>query len=447
MTAPRIVVRGATFSATRRTTFRKAFLAPWDPRVMEAWKYSVAYAQQEYEVDLHMAAVVINHHHLEATLRRPNLGAFLHRAHHDISCSVNTLMKHERYDAPKELWDKRSTHVMRELDAAAQASSGVYVYTNTVAAGLVARPEDMPDGAFDFGLWKTGGMLVKRPEFYFGKNRPSELWLRYTPPPLLMQAFDGDLDALVYHMRKVSEEAIRALREARKGRPPMGAAKLRDIHPWMEPKTLAERGGGLVPAFKVGARGIVGRRMAGDAAREVSGWRYEHRSTRLARVAVARGEREPSEEQVFPYGTYEERVLRGAPVAERPMEGAIVSAPGPLLEEVLADLRERPAGPGARAAVMDEVRAAWTEESAEVADHEELDLDEATRPARSSDVSEAAGEAEGASDAPRRPEPKVRHRFDPDEDRGGRPHPRRVITKRDRRRRKLRRRGRSDPPA
>jgi hypothetical protein len=69
----------------------------------------------------------------------------------------------------------------------------------------------------------------------------------------------------------------------------MGAARLREIQPWMEPKTLAGRGGGLVPAFEVGARGIVGRRMASDAAREVSGWRYEYRSTRLARVAATRG--------------------------------------------------------------------------------------------------------------------------------------------------------------
>jgi hypothetical protein len=226
----------------------------------------------------------------------------------------------------------------------------------------------------------------------------------------------------------------------------------------------------------VGARCIVGRRMAGDAAKEVTGWRRGHESVRVARLAIARAEAEKKQrgekgteseksentdgekkdELVFPYGTYGMRVFHGAPVEEQPMEGAIVSAPGPLLEEVLADLRERgrPADPSARAAVMavmDEVRAAWAEESAEVADHEDLDLDDATRPSRRG---AADGEAAPESDAPKkdpdakpeRPEPKVRHRFGRDEDRRGRPHPRRVITKRDRRRRKLRRRGRSDPP-
>jgi hypothetical protein len=278
-----------------------------------------------------------------------------------------------------------------------------------------------------------------------------------SPSPVLMHAFDGDIEALVHHMRRLSEEAIRAIHKARKGRPPMGPAKLRDLHPWMEPKTLVESGGQLVPAFKVGARGLVGKRIACDAAREVTGWRYEHEETRQTRLAIARGEAlaEGACEPVFPYGTYGARVFHAAPVAAQPMEGAIVAAPGPLLEEVMAEIaarRGQPVDIEARRRVLDEVRAAWAEEAAEVTEHEGLDFDETTRPRpRREDATnegEAKTERSAKNEGPERPEPKVRHRFDPDEDRAGRPHPRRLITKRDRRRRrKLRKRGRSDPPA
>jgi hypothetical protein len=463
VTAPRIVVRGATLSITRRTTFRKAFLAPWHPLVAQIWKYELAYIQHKYGLELHMAALVLNHHHIQGTLREANLGEILHRLHHDISCAINTLLKYERYDAPKELWDKRSTHVMRDLDAEAQASSASYMYANAVAAGLVDRPEHMPGGALHFGLWRAGGEAVKRPDIYLGKGRPSELELRLSPSPVLMQAFDGDIDALVHHMRRVSEEAIRAIHKARKGRAPMGPAKLCDLHPWMEPRTLVESGGGSVPAFKVGARGLIGKRIACDAAREVTGWRYEHEETRQARLAIARGEALPEGacEPVFPYGTYGARVFHGAPVAEQPMPGAIVAAPGPLLEEVMAEIaarRGQPSDVGARRRVLDEVRAAWAEEASEVAEHESLDFDETTRPRPRADAT-SEGDANTEADADNsssqpdadakteRPEPEVRHRFDPDEDHAGRPHPRRLITKRDRRRRKLRKRGRSDPPA
>jgi hypothetical protein len=44
VTEPRIVVSGATTALVRRTTMRKAFLAPWDPMVEDLWLYSLAYA-------------------------------------------------------------------------------------------------------------------------------------------------------------------------------------------------------------------------------------------------------------------------------------------------------------------------------------------------------------------------------------------------------------------
>lgn len=122
MTATRIVVKGATHALTRRTTFRKAFLAPWDPRVEQCWLYALADAQRLTGVAVHHGVRVVSHHHLSITLAEENLGAFLRRFHGEVSCAINALLARNRYDQPHNVFDGRSAHSMRLLDAAAQAS-------------------------------------------------------------------------------------------------------------------------------------------------------------------------------------------------------------------------------------------------------------------------------------------------------------------------------------
>jgi hypothetical protein len=433
VTSTRIVVRGATTTITRRTTFRKAFLAPWDPLVQQCWLYALADAQRVLRFAVHHTTLVVTHHHTSVTPEQPVLPEIMRRVHRNASCAINTLLARERYDAPRNVFDGRQAHAMRLIDAAAQASHLTYEHLNPVAAGLVARPEDMPGTVIDWGHWKSGGILVRRPDVYFGKNRPEQLWLELTPPPLLMRAFDCDLDALVYHMRRLSEDGLRALREKRT-RPPLGASKLQRMHPWMEPKTLAEPGGRLVPSFKSGAAGLAGARMRGQCGGEVHDFRGRHEHSRCERLAG-------NHDVVFPHGTYAMRVFHNAPV-EDPDPHAIVAQPGPLLREVFA---ERPdSDPTHRIEVLDEVRAAWRDEAAHVLALDSLDFDPASAPpsrrrASKSRTDSPASEPKQESDSaqePRptaRPEPRVRHRFDRVPE-GDAPHPRRIITKRDRRR-------------
>ena len=56
-------MRGACYALTRRTNFRKAFLAPWHPGVNQAWLFSLGYAQQETGFNLHCASNVVTHLH------------------------------------------------------------------------------------------------------------------------------------------------------------------------------------------------------------------------------------------------------------------------------------------------------------------------------------------------------------------------------------------------
>jgi len=154
------VVAGPTTAITRRTTLRKAILAPCHELVGDCFLYSLADAQQETDVEVHHSARVITHHHTGVTPTRDNLPEFLRRFHRDVSCSLHHLLCESGYDAPHELFDDRQAHLMRLLDAEAQASHLVYEYLNTVAAGLVQRPEHMPGTVLDFDLWKVGYIVV-----------------------------------------------------------------------------------------------------------------------------------------------------------------------------------------------------------------------------------------------------------------------------------------------
>jgi REP element-mobilizing transposase RayT len=419
VTATRIIVTGATTAITRRTNYRKAFLAPWDPMVQQIWLYALADAQRETGVAVHHGVCVINHHHLTVTPSTDNLPRFTRQLHHDVSCAINTLLIEHRYDAPRQVFDDRSSHQMRLLDAAAQASHLVYEYNNCVAAGLVQRPEHMPDHIFDFELWKRGFIEVQRPPRYFGKRREETLRLEVTPPPLLYQAFGGDMDRLVYHMTRLADHGTTALREARK-RPALGARFVQRLHPWSEPKTLRERGGERVPTFRIGARGILGRETNLAAAEETRRFRREHEEARQLRRAGDHAHE-------FPFGTYQMRVLHNAAVIAEPSPGAIVTQPGQLLCDVKAQLQaelpaqERETMQADSLRLVEEVRQAVAAEAADIC------ADEPYQPADAK-----PGPSADADEPTERPV-VVRRRFDKAEA-GDDLNARRVVTHRDQRR-------------
>lgn len=370
----RVTVSGATSAIARRCVLRKAFLAPWHPMVKEFWLYALAEAQRKLTVELHSTRLVLNHHHTIATPEGKVLPEFMRRVHRDTSCAINTLLAYERYDAPGEVFDDRSAHVMRLMDAPAMMTQLAYDQNNCVAAGLVSRPEHMPDHVFDFDLWKSEGIVVTRPELYFDKTRPSELILTFTPPPLLLREFDGDLDKLIYNMKRLSDHAGQQLRQARRGRAPMGAQAVQRLHPWSEPRTLREKRGQRVPTFRIGARGIDGCIAAACAAAEVKQFRIENRQTRLARKAG-------DHNAVFPFGTFEQVEFHGAPEQPQCKDTAFVTKPGPLLADVKNELaqertqHERQAARAQAIAISNDAHLAFEEEAATLVAEDEMHFD------------------------------------------------------------------------
>ncbi|MDD9938018.1 MAG: pentapeptide repeat-containing protein, partial [Myxococcales bacterium] len=282
--------------------------------------------------------------------------------------AINTLLARERYDQPGELFDKRSTHLMRLCDDAAQSTHLLYEYLNCVAAGLVSRPEHMPGQIFDFAPWKKGHIEVERPDFYFSTNQPEVLQLEVTPPPLLYAAFHGDMDKLVYSMQRLAEQGGRELR-AKQRKPVLGARAITRLHPWNEPRTLRETRGQRVPTFRIGTRGIVGQEQHIEAAVETRTFRQSYR-------AVLDSYRAGQPEPPFPFGTYQMRVEHGAAVTEPPELGtAIVTRPGLTLRDVQAQLEQRvdsgeqADNSHARMQLTEDTREALREQAQDICDH------------------------------------------------------------------------------
>ncbi|MEM9068523.1 MAG: hypothetical protein AAGE52_08450 [Myxococcota bacterium] len=222
---------------------------------------------------------------------------------------------------------------MRLLDAPACMSHILYERLNGVAAGLVARPEDMPGCRFDFALWRGEPLVIKRPPVYFNpKTTEAERELRFEVDPLTFVEFGGDIDAIIHHFRRVERLGVQAIRRERSF-PVLGAKRLRRVHPYNEPRKHRELGREVIPTFKLGARGVTGRVARARACREVTAFRVAH--------ADARRMYRADEATTFPAGTYKMRVEHGADVAASG-SNAIVTAPGLTLDEANALLSSSP---------------------------------------------------------------------------------------------------------
>ena len=330
---------------------------------------------------------------------------------------LNTLLERERYDAPRELFDARGSHVMRLMDAEAQLAHLVYERVNVVDAGLAETCDGVPGRTLPPALWKGAAVRLRRPSVYAKRGSDSREW-RLTAPPLLYRAFGGDLDRLVHHEGKMERDVERAIRRART-KPAKTPDEVRAIHPWDEPMALRESGGGRVPSFKAGLVGLEGKDARIRGALEVRAFREAH--------TTANEEwRSGNRTVVYPAGTYEMERFHGARVADAAPD-AWVSAPGPTLDDVKTELGlDEVEGVEADPEMLERVREAVVEEA--VARVESADSDD-------------QDDSEDQDETDERPAAERHHRFSKPRPREAGDQPRRIIRMREKRRRG------SDPPA
>ena len=295
MTAPRRIVKGATYLITRRC-FDRMFLLRPSELSNAIFEYRLAVAAERYGIQLHAYCVLSNHWHCVLTDPRGKLPKFEQDLDSIIARAFNAAIgRWESFWAPGSYSAVALETREDVLDKMA------YVLANPVAAGLVRRGSEWP------GLWSRPALVgagpreVKRPEHFFRKKgkAPATARLELVRPP----GFESDEALRAQLEAAVAAREDRAARElAEAGRSFLGARKA------LAQKPLAR------PAMEEPRRGL-SPRVAGrdkwkriEAIGRLQSFVAEYREAWRAFRAGAR-------ETVFPEGTYWMRVAYGVACA------------------------------------------------------------------------------------------------------------------------------------
>ncbi|MCA9606745.1 MAG: hypothetical protein KC619_14165 [Myxococcales bacterium] len=416
MTRARICVPRGTIAITRRTVERKLLWTPSDARVEQCLLYALAAAQERERLEVHHGCLMPNHGHWIWTPgHETNLGEALRFFHRESARARQEDLLARGYDAPQQIWDRRSTHVMHLLDSGAVLEQILYQHLNPPKAGLVERTCDYPGFVSPLSLLKGGTIVVPKPDVYFGEDQPAERELVLTPPPELVRLFGSDLEGLVYWLEKSVDVQERAMAKART-RPVVGAERLKRIHPFAEPATCRERRGRRTPRWKVGRGWLPAdrRELLKHLRAEDQRFLDEH-AEQWARWTA--GDRSVA----FPFGTLQMVAQHGAAMAAEHLDAVLASADRTSLW-VSAPCSPRDAVALAAGAAIEAL-------------DEEGDDAERSDPEPRSDASRAAGDGATRAEGPegQREDVETRGLASPvttaDDE-----HARRLVTLRDRRR-------------
>jgi REP element-mobilizing transposase RayT len=278
---------------TRRCTQRQFLLRP-DQETNNAVIYCLAVAAQRYQIDVINFTQMSNHLHDAIYDRHGNAPAFYEHFHKLLAKCMNALRG--RWE---NFFSSEQVCVVRLETREDLIDKLVYIATNPVKDGLVARVDDWPGANGYRALLRGRPLRATRPKHFFaeGGTMPHEVTLQLTIPPEL-----GDRDDILAELR--ARVAAVEQQEARKrhetGRTVLGRyAVLRQS--WRESPTSREPRRGLRPT--IAARSLWARLEAIRRKREFTV------AYRAARQALLAGEPIP-----FPPGTYWLRRFAGVAV-------------------------------------------------------------------------------------------------------------------------------------
>lgn len=294
MSAPRQVVPGATYLVTRRCAERRFFLRP-SKTTNDIVLYLLAVARHRYSVQVHAFCVLSNHLHLVLTDPQARLPSFLQFLDALLARAVNASLG--RWEA---FWAPDSYSAVRLLSPIDVVDKAAYVLANPVDAGLVGAGNVWP------GLWSSpdlvGGaaLTIRRPRHFFDAKggMPEEATVRLTAPPGFASAgaFREDLARAL----AAREEEARRRWRGRGGF--LGVVRVLRQKPGTLPRPGEPRRG-LNP--RVAGRDRWKRIEAlGRLAGFLRAYRLAWDARRAGEVHV-----------VFPFGTYQLRVMHGVPCA------------------------------------------------------------------------------------------------------------------------------------
>lgn len=292
MTAPRQILPGTTYLVTRRCAQRQFLLRP-SKKTDAIFLFLLAVAASRYGIRVHAYCVLSNHYHLVVTDPQAQLPAFQQFLDALVARAVNAALgRWEAFWAP----DSYSAVALGSPDDVVDKAA--YVLANPVAAGLVRRGRLWP------GLWSppeaigAGAIEARRPQHFFDAkgSLPEMVRLQLTAPPGFssVEEFRERLSVAL------AEREERAAQQAGAGF--LGAVRI-----------LAQKPTGR-PAPGEPRRGLNPRVASLDKWKRIEALKRLLEFLRAYRAAWA-ARREGRADFVFPYGTYQLRVVHGAPCA------------------------------------------------------------------------------------------------------------------------------------
>ena len=302
MTMPRQVLPGTTYLLTRRTRSRRFFLLPNDPLVDIIFKFCVAYAAKLTGVKVHAVCVMSNHVHLVLTDIKGRLPEFTHWLFRHSALCLKALR-----GIDENVWAAERKPPVALLTEQAVLDAMAYVMVNPVKAGLVSHFYQWPGWVSRPRDLVSAAETVSAPRQYFKGQKTARLRLHV--PEMLEASYEaGEVVEMLEGLVEEYEERAREARVASR-RPVVGAARVRAMSPFAQPRT-ASRGGasddegdGLVPRFKA-----LCRRELKEARRRLR-WFWQAYREALENLQLGR-------EAVFPAGTWWYREHLGVAVTE-----------------------------------------------------------------------------------------------------------------------------------
>jgi REP element-mobilizing transposase RayT len=207
MTAPRRIVRRATYLLSRRCTQREFLLKP-SALTNLILKYVLAIAAERYSVLIHAACFMSNHFHLVVTDVLGNLPEFTRILDGIVAKALNSL-----YGRWENLWAPSSYSAVLLETPEDIIEKVAYTLANPASADLVEHGRPWPGGWSD--PWSIGGpgQWIERPGHYFTSSMPDKERLVFSVPPGFRsaEAFRAKVIARVNEL----ERAAAAGREAK----------------------------------------------------------------------------------------------------------------------------------------------------------------------------------------------------------------------------------------
>jgi REP element-mobilizing transposase RayT len=268
---------------TRRCTQRQFLLRP-DRETNNAVIYCLAIAAQRYEVDVLDFVQMSNHLHDAIYDRHGNAPAFYEHFHKLLAKCMNALRG--RWE---NFFSSEQVCVVRLENREDVVNKLVYIATNPVKDGLVARVDDWPGASGYRALLGGQPLRAKRPAHFFAEDgtMPTEVTLHVAIPP---EFEDREAILAEVEARVTAFEREQADRRIRTGESVVGRyAVLRQS--WRDWPTSRERRRTLRPT--IAARSLWARLEAIQRKRDFIA------AYRRARLALLAGLPIP-----FPLGTY-----------------------------------------------------------------------------------------------------------------------------------------------